>query len=70
MTAGPVGNDLDMTDHDRQIEQDEQRLRELGREIEEVRNQIPEVKAEREPHFMDEGEVGKEVVDNTIAPPG
>ena len=59
-----------MTDHRKEIEQDEKRLDELGREIEEVRSHTPEFQHAHEPHFIDEGSEDTEDVDDTIAPPG
>lgn len=59
-----------MTDHREQIEEDEKRLDELGREIEEVRHHTPEYKRQHEAHFIDEGDEETETVDDTIAPPG
>ena len=59
-----------MTDHRQQMEDDEKRLNELGREIEEVRHRTPEYQHEHEQHFIDEGTEGEETVDDTIAPPG
>jgi len=58
-----------MTDHKRQIEEDKERLEELGREIDAARKSTPEAKAASEPHFIQDGELSDDV-DNTIAPPG
>src|SRR5207302_3186681 len=65
----PGGNGEGMTDPREEIEEDQQRLDELGREIEDVRHQTPEWKEQHERHFMDEG-AESEDVDNTIVPPG
>ena len=58
-----------MTDHTQQIAKDEERLDELGEDIDKVRRSLPEEKAAREEHFIDDGR-RSDHVDNTIVPPG
>ena len=65
-----MGNNAGMTDHDKQIQRDEERLDELEEEIETVRHRTPEYKAAHEPHYVDSGTVRPELDDQTIVPPG
>ena len=66
----PPGNNEGMTDHDKQLKGDAERLDQLEEEIEEVRHRTPEYKAAHEPHYADSGTVGREYDDQTITPPG
>jgi hypothetical protein len=63
----PAGNDLDMTDHDKQLDEDRKQLEHLEEEIQEVRSHTPDYKMEHEQHFIDPG-ARDDIEDNTIAP--
>ncbi|HVF32231.1 MAG TPA: hypothetical protein VM933_04250 [Acidimicrobiales bacterium] len=52
-------------------EQDPQQLDDLQRRIDSTRESVNDGTAlDDEPRFIDQGTVGDEVVDDTIAPPG
>jgi hypothetical protein len=52
-------------------EHDQERLDDLQRRIDETRREVNEgTELDDEPRFIDEGTVGEETVDDTIAPPG
>ena len=52
-------------------EKDQERLDGLQERIDEVRKDVNDGTAlDEEPRFIDEGTVGDEVVDDSIAPPG
>ena len=70
MSSGPMGNNARMTDHDKQVRRDEERLHELDEEIEAVRHRTPEYRAANEPHYVDSGSVRPDLDDQTIVPPG
>ncbi len=60
-----------MTDPDKQLEEDRERLAHLEEEIQEVRHHTPEWQEEHERHFIDSGPRDEDQpVDDTIAPPG
>ena len=63
------GNDEDMTDHDRQIEKDREELKDLQREIDDVRAKADPAKKD-EPRYVDSGTLGEEYDDQSITPPG
>jgi hypothetical protein len=50
---------------------DQDRLDDIQERIDEVRESVNDgTELDDEPRFIDSGEVGEEVVDDTIAPPG
>jgi hypothetical protein len=52
------------------VADEQERLDELQEKIDAERAELRKESGESERHFIDEGTVGDEVVDNTIVPPG
>ena len=52
-------------------EADQQKLDDIQHRIDETRKSVNDgTELDDEPRFIDEGTIGEEVVDDTIAPPG
>jgi hypothetical protein len=67
--ASPVGKEQDMTDNERQIQQDREELDTLQHEIDDVRRKA-DPDASDKPRYVDSGTIGGDEDDQTIVPPG